>query len=100
MNLKLITLKTNHTLMGEVKEENASFVSIKKPVQVVMQPTERGSSVAFVPFVEYSEEFNTGIKISINDILMVNTPVVELTNHYNQVFGSGIEIASTIPSTR
>jgi hypothetical protein len=30
-------------------------------------------------------------------VLILSTPVVELENQYNQVFGSGIQIASTLP---
>jgi hypothetical protein len=52
----------------------------------------------FVPFLEYSEEFKTGIVLDINDILCITTPVKELLNEYNKLFGSGIQIASTIPN--
>jgi hypothetical protein len=31
------------------------------------------------------------------DILFISTPVRELENQYNQIFGSGIQIASAIP---
>lgn len=96
MSLKLITLKTNHTLLADV-ELDKTTIKVKQPVQVVMQPTKEGPMMAFSPFIEYSEEFRTGIEIDINDVLCITTPVVELQNQYNQVFGSGIQIASVIP---
>ena len=101
MTIKLITLKTNHTLMGDVEEsDKVSYITLKEPVQVVAVPpraaNEQGS-IAFVPFLEYSNEFKTGIKIKTEDVLAITTPVVELENQYNQVFGSGIQIASSIP---
>jgi hypothetical protein len=98
MTIKLITFKTNHTILGKVSEEG-DFYSVKEPVQVVSIPPTSSNpegGIAFSPFIEYSEEFKTGIKISKSDVLTVNSPVVDLENQYNRIFGSGIQIASTI----
>jgi len=54
--------------------------------------------MAFAPFLEYCEEFNTGIKITMDNVLCITTPSRELENQYNKVFGSGIQIASVIPN--
>jgi hypothetical protein len=97
MTVKLITLKTNHTLIGKVDEEGNFNVKIKQPVQVVVQPTKDGPMMGFVPFVDFSEDFKTGFTISNSDILFTSLPVRELENQYNKMFGSGIEIASSIP---
>lgn len=73
---------------------------LKQPVQVVSVPPRSQNeqpSLAFVPFLEFSQEFKTGIHIHEDDVLCVTTPIVELENQYNQIFGSGIEIASSIP---
>lgn len=96
MTIMLVTFKTNHTIMGKVEKDN-NKITIKEPVQVVMQPTKEGPMMAFAPFLDYSNEFKTGISISVEDVLCITTPVVELENQYNQVFGSGIQIASSIP---
>jgi hypothetical protein len=53
--------------------------------------------MAFSPFLDYCAEFKTGISFHRNDILAITTPVVELENQYNSVFGSGIQIATSIP---
>lgn len=97
MSVKLVTFKTNHTIMGELDCNDQNEIIIKQPVQVVMQPSKEGPMMGFGPFLDYSQEFKTGIKISMNDVLCITTPVVELENQYNQVFGSGITIASSIP---
>lgn len=99
MTIKLLTLKTNHTLMGKVTEELTEVI-IKEPVQVVQVPPRSQNdpgSIAFAPFLEYATEFKDGFKIKKDDILVTSTPVVELENQYNQIFGSGITIASSIP---
>lgn len=97
MTIKLITFKTNHTILGEVDEHLENKLFIKKPVQVVVQPTKEGPMMGFAPFLDYAEEFVTGIELQKNDVLCVTTPSRELENQYNQVFGSGIQIASAIP---
>ena len=99
MTIKLVTFKTNHTIMGEVTEQTDS-IKIKQPVQVVSVPPRSATdpgSVAFSPFLEYADEFKTGFTINNQDILITSTPVRELENQYNQIFGSGIQIASSIP---
>lgn len=97
---KLITLKTNHTILGEVSDDiECDFLVIKEPVQVVQIParsaTDQGG-IAFAPFLDYSNECKTGIKINRSDVLTVTTPVLELENQYNTIFGSGITIAKTL----
>ena len=97
---KLITLKTNHTILGEVTDDiEYDYIIIKEPVQVVQVParsaTDQGG-IAFAPFLEYSNEVRTGIKLSRSDILAITTPVLDLENQYNTIFGSGITIAKTL----
>lgn len=94
--IKLVTFKTNQTIMGDV-ETGGDSISIKKPVQVASQVTKDGPMIGFIPYLEYAQEFETGITIYRSDILTINSPVRELENQYNQMFGSGIQIASTIP---
>ena len=96
MTIKLITFKTAHTILGDVTEIPGGF-TVKEPVQVIMQPSKEGPMMAFAPFLEFSQEFRTGITVSEDDVLCITTPVRELENQYNQVFGSGIQIASAIP---
>jgi hypothetical protein len=97
MTLKLVTFKTNQTLIGEIVNETDSQLTIKQPVQVIVQPTKEGPMMGFSPFLEFAEEFKTGITLPKENIQCTTTPMVELKNQYNQVFGSGIQIASVIP---
>ena len=97
MTIKLVTLKTNHTLIADIDCVDDNTITLKEPVQVVVQPTKDGPMMGFVPFLDYAQEFNTGIKMTMDNVLCLTTPSRELENQYNQVFGSGIQIASTIP---
>lgn len=99
MTIKLLTLKTNHTIIAQVTLEGDVY-KVKQPVQVVSVPPKSqadSGGLAFAPFCEYSQEFKTGLSIKASDVLIESTPVVELENQYNSIFGSGIEIASVIP---
>lgn len=95
-DIKLITLKTNHTLIAELVEAGNVY-KLKQPIQLIVQPTKEGPMMGFNPFLDYAEEFLTGIPIRHEDVLCITTPSVELRNQYNKVFGSGIQIASSIP---
>jgi hypothetical protein len=97
MVVKLVTLKTNHTLIGSIDCIDNDTIKIKEPVQVFMSPSKDGMQMGFGPFLDYSQEHKTGINISMSDVLCITTPIVELLNQYNQIFGSGITIASSIP---
>lgn len=96
MTIKLVTFKTNHTIMGDVTESSTdSFITVKQPVQVVTVPPRSATdpgSVAFSPFLEWAKEFKTGFQIKHEDILTMSSPVDELENQYNQIFGSGIVV--------
>jgi hypothetical protein len=96
MTVKLLTFKTNQTILADVTEQD-NVVLAKQTVQVVVQPQNGQPMMGFVPFLEFTQEFKTGITFNKSDILTINTPVVELQNEYNRLFGSGIEIASSIP---
>jgi hypothetical protein len=96
MDIKLVTLKTNHTLMGQVDCTDEMLIVVKQPIQVFMQPSKDGMQMGFGPFLDYAEEHKTGIKISMNDVLCITTPVTDLRNQYSNIFGSGIQIASVI----
>jgi len=97
MTLKLVTFRTNQTLIGEIVSESPTSITIKQPVQVVVQPTKEGPMMGFSPFLEFAEEFKTGIPLPKDNVQCITTPMTELANQYNQVFGSGIQIASSIP---
>ena len=97
MTIKLVTFKTNHTILAGVDCTSDTEIIITKPVQVIVQPTKDGPMMGFSPFLDYCLEFSTGIEFVSSDILTVTTPAIELSNQYNQVFGSGIQIASSIP---
>jgi hypothetical protein len=97
MTVKLITFKTNQTIIASVVVENNARITVKETVQVIVQPSKDGPMMGFSPFLEYAQEFKTGITFDVSDILCITSPVIELENEYSKLFGSGIQIASSIP---
>jgi len=94
MSVQLLTFKSQQTIIGDVVEDG-DFYKIKKPTQVYIQPSQENPSrtmMGFAPYLEFCEEYLTGIKIPKEQILTVTTPVKDLMNQYNKVFGSGIEL--------
>jgi hypothetical protein len=98
MNVKLVVFNAGIQIVGEVMqdEENKKLVIIK-PVSLVFigpepgKPQEQGRvSMGFSPFLQYTDEWKTGMPFSISDVMTVTTPNTELLNAYNTQYGSGI----------
>jgi hypothetical protein len=71
-------------------------LSIKNPVQIISVPPQSNKDqggIGFAPYLAFAEEFVTGIIIKKEDVICVTTPVIDIVNQYNKMFGSGIEIA-------
>lgn len=99
-NIRVVTLSNGVNVVGDVVENTSTHIKIKEPVQIISMPprgTNDSSTIAFVPFLEYTDEFSSGIRLNQNDVMTINTPVREILNQYNKVFGSGITIASSLP---
>lgn len=94
MSVQLLTFKTQQTIIGDITEDG-DFYKIKKPTQVYIQPSQEDPSrtmMGFAPYLEFCEEYLTGIKIPKEQVLTITTPVKDLLNQYNKVFGSGIQM--------
>lgn len=94
--IKILVLKTCHSILGDVNSGSEHIHYVRKPVLVVSQPSSDGMNTGFAPFLEYSDEWTTGVPIKDDDVLCVITPTKDLYNHYNKFFGSGIEIVSSL----
>lgn len=104
-DVKCLTLRANMmTVMGQVSNsvENDFGVILKHGVVVLLVPPQSESdrmTVTFSPFLNYTKEFKTGIEIRKSDILATTTPMPDLLNRYNEIFGSGIVLASSLNTT-
>jgi hypothetical protein len=81
--------------MGEVVEDWDTGFALKNPMQVIAVPPRTATDpggVGFAPYLAFTEEFDKGVTFKSEDVLTVNTPVIDLLNQYNRMF-SKIEIA-------
>ena len=98
MSVKLVMFNNGLQLLGtlEYKDEEKKAIVLSKPVQLVMMPNQDPTgkpgqvNMAFAPFLQYTEEWTTGVTFVVGDILTVATPLSELFNSYNESFGTGL----------
>jgi len=95
MDTLIITFKTNQSIIGQVDCTKENKVKIKKPVQIYSQMGKDGQAMmGFAPFLEFSEEFKTGIEFDMDNVLCITTPIKDVVNQYSKIFGSGIQMAT------
>lgn len=101
MTVKIFKLLTGEEVIGseEVQERGSRLldsVTLKNPAVILMRQTEDGRfTVALAPYMAYAE-FGTVI-IYRTAIAADCEPDVKMVNEYNRIYGSGIEIANTMP---
>jgi len=99
----LVTFKTSQTLIGKLvaisseQDANPNLFVIKEPMFVITQQSKDGNMIGFMPFLDFSEDFTTGISLPYAEILCFTKPVIGMINEYNKIFGAGIQIASSMP---
>ena len=97
----LVTFKTSQTLIGKLvaisSEQDIKLFVIKEPMYVITQQSKDGNMIGFMPFLDFSEDFTTGISLPYAEVLCFTKPVIGMKNEYNKIFGAGIQIASSMP---
>jgi len=87
-----IKLVTGEELIGAEVGEN-TYEDIANVIMVPSQGKQVGLGLA--PFLPYIEE--TKLTIDSRHVIVKGTPTKEMINNYSRIFGSGIQIASSIP---
>ena len=92
--IRVVTFLTNHCMVADIQDNNSEYIIMKTPVQIVAG-TSVGSYV-FVPFLEHTKDFESGIRVSKEHILCITEPVMDVYNNYQSRFGSGITLATSL----
>lgn len=83
-------------IIGELVEKLnvEAGIRVKNPALVMNQ----GTSVSFFPMTQFVDEDD--VLIPLDKMLFEGplTPKTQMQNEYRRMFGSGIEIATTMPS--
>ena len=86
-SIKSIKLVSGEELVAEVVKQNEKTLTIKNPVACVMQRSEKGPVLGFMPWMQSS---NGPFDIALEKTIIVAEVAEEVQNGYNQIFGSGI----------
>ena len=89
MSVKALKLATGEELVVEITDENDSSVTFKNPVACVLQRSEKGPVLGFMPWMQSS---NGPFTIDRNKIMILAEVADEVKNGYNQIYGAGIMV--------
>ena len=75
--------------MVEISSETATTIEFKNPVACVMQRSEKGPMLGFMPWMQAS---NGPFTINRDKIVTIAEVADEVSNGYNNIFGAGIVV--------
>lgn len=85
--VKAIKLITGEELIAQIIESDQDTLKIKNPLAIVVQRTERGPAIGFVPWMPYLEG---DIVMNRSSTVLISEVDFEMRNQYNSMFGTGI----------
>lgn len=99
MSLYIVRLVTGEDLIGELditksKDHEHKYYKMKNVGIVQLVPTKDGVGVSLYPYAPYAEESEFTFKEE--HVMTTYRPSVDLQNNYSRMFGSGIQIATSI----
>jgi hypothetical protein len=88
-NIRALKLSSGEELVVEVVEQTEEFLVVKNVVACMMQRSDKGPILGFIPWMQASEG-NLSIK---NSFVVISAQVAqEVENGYNQIYGAGIVV--------
>jgi hypothetical protein len=98
MNVKCYQLINGQDVIGEFVD-NGDTITLRKPASIHLVPSQNGNQqtfgVALMPFTPYAE-FDK-VTLYKDKIMLEFDATTDLINNYSKMFGSGIQIANTMP---
>lgn len=94
-NITLIKFLGGEEVLGEVLSEDATSITVKNPVRIVVIPDQlnpKTPQVGLAPYLQFSE--TKELTFNRNLVITTATPLTEFVNQYNGLFG-GIQIPSS-----
>ncbi len=98
MSLYIVRLVTGEDLIGELEvaktKDHEHKYKLTNVGIVQLVPTKDGVGVSLYPYAPYAEESEFTFKEE--HVMTTYKPSVDLQNNYSRMFGSGIQIATSI----
>jgi len=89
--IKSLKLVTGEELVVEVLNEMETTIEFKNPVLIVLQRTETGPAIGFMPWMQSSEGSST---INKDKVVICGNTAEDVKTGYNRIFGAGIVVPS------
>jgi len=93
MTTKVYKLINGEEIIAEVFNYYDRHIELKNPATIVMQQTAQGMGVALAPYMPYAKG---NIDLHRQSIASEAEPDIKMQNEYSRIFGSGIQIASSL----
>lgn len=91
MNVKVFKLISGEEIISEVTSGSDSGWHLDKPATIMLQQTDRGVGVGIAPYMPYAAG---KVYLYKHCVASEADPDPNMTNEYNRVYGSGIQIAA------
>ena len=88
-NIQAVKLASGEELVVEITEETGSSITFKNPVACVMQRSEKGPMLGFMPWMQAADGPFT---VNRDKIVTIANVADEVKNGYNNIFGAGIVV--------
>ena len=102
MNLYIVRLITGEDLIGELEvhktKDHRHTYKLTNVGIVQLVPTQTGVGISLYPYAPYAEESEFTFKEE--HVMTTYKPSVDLQNNYSKMFGSGIQIATSLNSLK
>ena len=92
--IKVFKLLNGEELIANIEVTGLGY-TLKDPAAIVIQQTAKGVGVALAPYMPYA---NSEITLYASAIVSESTPNLDMENEYSRIFGSGIQVVSSIVS--
>jgi hypothetical protein len=94
MSIQGIKLVTGEEVIADVSVTEQGQLQLKNPVQLRMVPPKVAGAapqMGFVPFPAFSQQStNEVVRVEPLHVVYHYTPATDISDNYNQMFGSGI----------
>lgn len=86
--IKVFKLINGEEIIAKTELTGLGYILLD-PAAIVIQQTEKGVGIGLAPYMPYAE---SDITLYASSIVTEGIPSPNMSNEYNRIFGSGIEV--------
>lgn len=93
-DITIFKISAGIDVICEVLNREDGIVTIKTPIALVPNPQD--GKIAAIPWIQIGD--NKKVKLNYDHVVAEIEPDAEIKNFYNEKFGSGLTIVSSMPT--